>query len=777
LRKWISPAGWGLLAGLLILGPAMASEPLLQAEALFPISQIVEEEIRSRNIPGAVVLIGHKGNVLYRKAFGVRQLQPLRPMTVDTIFDIASMTKAVATAPAILQLAEAGKLDIAAPVARYWPRFQQRGKKSITIRDLLIHYSGLPATLPLRPPWSGYETGLRKIEDLKPISPPGKVFLYGDVNFIILGELVRRVSGMPLDRYCQAHIFEPLGMKDTGFKLPPEKTARIAPTKGRGGEVYDPLAERMGGVAGNAGLFSTADDLALFAQAVLKGGQSISASVFSPKMIEQMTLPQSPIPLGPLRSMGWDLGPPLGTGGSDRFPAGSMSHRGYTGTFLWIDPISKTYVIVLTHRVYLNEKASAEPLRGQILTRVSHAIGRLSVDQILREEPKLAPFSDLSVSFSGGVRPGIDVLASRKFSPLWGSRVGLITNHTGRSFDGRRTIDLLYHAPGVKLKALFSPEHGPGGQGEGKIDSGKDPVTGLPIHSLYGKDLKPTPQMLSGLDTLVFDLQDAGARFYTYITTMGYAMEAAAEKNMRFFVLDRPNPITGTRIQGPILEPDLKSFTGYFPLPIRHGMTVGELARMFNFENRMELRLGVIPMSGYRRGLWYDETGLRWVNPSPNLRSLDQAILYPGVALVEGANVSVGRGTPFPFEIVGAPWIQGEDLADYLTQRNIPGVKFSSVFFTPEQNRFKGERCRGIRLILTDREVLDSPRLGLEIVAALWRLYPQEFEIDKTLRLIGARWILQAIREGLDPREIAARWEEPLRNFERMRSRYLLYLD
>lgn len=764
---------WIILAS----GASTVLGQTLRPEQLSPIAQMVEEEIRAKNIPGAVVLIGHQGKTVYREAFGLRLLSPKKPMTVDTIFDVASMTKVVATTPAILQLAEQGKLDLDSPVARYWPEFKAKGKKSITVRHVLTHYSGLPATLPLRPGWSGYGSAIQKIEALKPFSPPGTSFLYGDVNFIILGELVQRVSGKPLDQYCRESLFEPLGMKDTGFRPPATMNGRIAPTKGKGGEVHDPIADRMGGVAGNAGLFSTADDLALFAQALLDGGQTASGSLLSAGMIEKMILPQSPIPRGPLRSLGWDLNAPFGYGGSDLFPAGSCGHRGYTGTLIWLDPLSKTYVILLTHRVYLSEKASAEPLRGQILTLVNYAIGQVAPEKVLRDRPGLAEYCDFKRTSSSRVRPGIDVLAVKKFSPLWGLRVGVITNHSGLNSEGRRTIDLLYHAPGVRLKAIFSPEHGPGGQADGKVNSGKDPLTGLPIYSLYGSDLRPTAKMLSGLDALVFDIQDAGVRFYTYITTMGYAMEAAAEKNLRFYVLDRPNPITGTQIQGPVMDPDLKSFTGYFPLPLRHGMTVGELAWMFNYENRMDLRLGVIRMSGYRRADWYDDTGLPWVNLSPNLRSLPQAILYPGVALVEGANVSVGRGTGAPFEQLGAPWIKGEDLANFLNARNIRGVRFHPTVFIPDSSRFKGERCGGIQIILTDREALDAAAFGVEIVAALYRLYPKEFEIDKTLRLIGARWALQAIKDGKDPREIAAGWQASLGQFDRLRSRYLLYLN
>ncbi len=281
------------------------------------------------------------------------------------------------------------------------------------------------------------------------------------------------------------------------------------------------------------------------------------------------------------------------------------------------------------------------------------------------------------------VKPGIDVLASQNFAPLAGKNVGVITNHTGRSASGRSLVDILAHAPGVKLRAIFSPEHGLSGTLDEKVASGRDPATGLPVYSLYGNVKRPTPEMLRGLDALVYDIQDAGVRFYTYITTLAYSMEAAASHNLDFYVLDRPNPINAAAVQGPVLEPGLKSYVGYFALPVRYGMTVGEIAQLFNQENHIGARLHVIKMSGYRRDLWFDQTGLTWVPPSPNLRTMTQTTLYPGVAMVESSNISVGRGTTSPFEVIGAPWVSGTQLANYLNARQIPGISFTPISFVP----------------------------------------------------------------------------------------------
>jgi uncharacterized protein YbbC (DUF1343 family) len=373
------------------------------------------------------------------------------------------------------------------------------------------------------------------------------------------------------------------------------------------------------------------------------------------------------------------------------------------------------------------------------------------------------------------VRLGIDMLVGRDFAGLAGLRIGLLANDASRDSSGRRTIEVLAAAQGVQLVALFSPEHGLGADRDGSIASTRDPATGLPVHSLYGAHRRPRAHMLSGLDAVVVDLQDAGVRFYTYATTMGYLMEAAAQRRLKVFILDRPNPIGAAGVRGLVLEPALRSFTGYFPMPLQHGMTLGELAMMFNAEMQTGADLTVVTMAGYRRDLWFDEMGLAWTNPSPNLRSLRAAILYPGVALIEGTNVSVGRGTPTPFELVGAPWMDGAGLAEHLERRAIAGVRFAPAAFTPESDRYAGKRCRGIRIQLSDRSMLDASRLGVELALALHRLHPQEFAVDGMLALLGSRATLAAIKAGEDAAAIEGQWRAKLEAFEAARSKYLLY--
>ena len=753
-----------------------ASSQALREEQMTPISEIAKRAIQAGNIPGAVILIGNEGKVVYRKAFGLSALKPKKyPMTINTIFDIASLTKVIATSTAVMQLVEMGKLNLEDPVAKYWPGFKVSGKEEITVRDLLTHYSGLRPSLDLKPNGSGKVATPSMIEEEKPLFPPGTSFIYSDINFIILAELVSRVSGEPFDVYCAEHIFRPLGMDDTGFKPSLDLRPRIAPTEYQHrntgklfwGEVHDPVAYAMGGVAGHAGLFSTADDLAIFAQMVLDGGSRNGVKILSPLTVKKMTTPQSPPDKMPLRGLGWNIDSSLAS-------QASYGHKGFTGTGIWIDPVSNTYVIILTNRVHPNGKGKVDPLRTKTLSVVNEAIGPVPVELDLAS--RLLPGQvEQGESNSEKVQTGIDVLAAEKFDPLAGLRLGLITNHSGIDSAGRRTVDLLYKARGVKLVAVFSPEHGFSGKAEGRISSAKEPLTGLPMYSLYGDTLSPTKKMLAGLDALVFDIQDAGARFYTYISTMGYAMEACAKKGIPFYVLDRPNPINAVLVQGPVLDNSLRSFTGYFSLPVRHGMTVGELAEMFNAEKKMGVQLHVIKMRGYERSTWYDETGLLWLSPSPNLQSLAETILYPGVAMVEGANVSVGRGTLTPFELIGAPWMNGEKLASYLSNRNIQGIRFKPVDFKPSQSLYKNRLCHGVQIMLFDRQALDSPALGIEIVSALYRLYPKSFEIDKTLGLIGSRKVLQAVKQGQDPASIVQDWQTSLEQFRELRSKYLLY--
>jgi uncharacterized protein YbbC (DUF1343 family)/CubicO group peptidase (beta-lactamase class C family) len=759
-------------------------------QKLAVVDAIVQDAIHDGQIPGAVVLIWHNDQVIYRKAFGHRSLEPKRElMTLDTIFDIASLTKVVATTTAVMQLVQRGEVRVNEPVAKYLPEFAQNGKDDITVRQLLTHFSGLTEDLDLVQPWQGEATALHMAYMQSPVIPPGSRFLYSDINYIVLGALVEKVSGKTLDLYTAQNIFLPLGMTHTRYLPPKTWLPKIAPTeydeqkKMLRGAVHDPTARRIGGVAGHAGLFSTADDLSKFAQALLKGSK-----VLSPPMVEKMTTPQQPPNAQTLRGFGWDIDSPFSSNRGDLLPVGSFGHTGFTGTSLWIDPTTRTYIILLTNAVH-PRGGSAVALRSKVATAVAAALTLNPDEKHEMQAKSITGYNETQTaarrvaSRNGAVKTGVDVLEQHNFDVLRSEggvkKIGLLTNQTGVDADGVRTIDVLAHAPGVSLNVIFSPEHGvTGALDTTDISNSKDAATGVPVFSVYGaKDSmrRPPVEELKKLDAVVIDIQDAGVRFYTYESTLGYFLEAAAQAGIRVIVLDRPNPITGSFVQGPVADVGRESFVSYGAVPVRHGMTMGELARMYNEERSIHARLQVVPMDGWMRGDWFDSTGLTWVNPSPNLRSVTEAALYPGVGLIEGTNVSVGRGTDTPFELLGAPWIKGRELANYLNARNIPGVRFVPTSFTPTENRYAAKLCSGVNLVLLERNALDGPELGVELAVALRKLYPEQFQTDKLIDLVMNQATIDAILRGEDPRRISQDWRDELEKFQATRQKYLLY--
>lgn len=379
------------------------------------------------------------------------------------------------------------------------------------------------------------------------------------------------------------------------------------------------------------------------------------------------------------------------------------------------------------------------------------------------------------------VKTGLDVLEEQGFAPLRGKRVGVITNQTGVDRRGRAILDLLANASGVKLVAVFNPEHGLYGRADEKVESGSIEVKTkkgslqLPVYSLFGDNRRPTPEMLRGINALVFDIQDAGVRFYTYTTTMGYAMEEAAKLHIAFYVLDRPNLLGGEVVEGPLLDRDRLNFVGYFSMPVRYAMTIGELARMFNSENKIGCDLHVIAMRGWKREYFYADTGLKWIPPSPNLRTLNASVLYLGLEILQDAGVSVGRGTPAPFEQFGAPWMRGQELATELNRRNIPGVHFRPVQFNPEAGLHKGVPCEGAAIEIADRNAVRPMRMGLEIAAALQRLYGDRFSVENIVTLLGNAATIAKLKSGVPPADIISGWAVDLIAFQRIRSKYLLY--
>lgn len=722
---------------ILIAGPLLAQQ-------IPQLDTVIEAAIAKGELPGAVCVVGQKDKILHRKAYGLKSVEPTREaMALDTIFDAASLTKVIATTSSILRLIEDGKVRLADRVTTFLPEFQG-GKSEITVRHLLTHYSGMRPDVDLEPVWSGYETGIQKALVDKPVAEPGAKFIYSDINFILLGEIVRKVSGKPLNEFARDEIFVPLGMTDSGF-LPDRKLLpRIAPTQKLHGVVHDPTTRFMGGVAGHAGLFTTADDLAKFARMYLRKGSPL----FSPLTIAAATRLQA----NPMRGLGWDIDSPFAGNRGDLFPVGSFGHTGFTGTSIWIDPSTESYVILLANAVHPNGRPPITPLRGRVASVAAAYISR-------------------------PVKGGIDRLIDEKFASLSGKSVGLITNHTGLTRDGKRTIDAML-AGGVALKALYSPEHGISGKLDDEmVTDTRDPASSLPVYSLYydGKR-EPNPATLKGIDTLVFDIQDIGARFYTYGCTMKNAMETAAKLNIDFVVLDRPNPITGTRVEGPMMDPAEMSFVGCLPIPLRHGFTMGELARFANDQATTKARLTVVPVENWSRKQWLDQTGLPWVNLSPNMRSLTAATLYPGVAMIEYAkNYSVGRGTDTPFELVGAPWIDGVKFAERLNAMKVPGVRAVPTTFTPKASIHEGKLCNGVRFEITDREALDSTLFGLALIETLGKMYPKQIDLIANRKLIGSLETIRRLDSGETALKVKDSWTKALDQFSEKRRQYLLY--
>jgi uncharacterized protein YbbC (DUF1343 family)/CubicO group peptidase (beta-lactamase class C family) len=747
--------------------PQPTTEPQiarLDASRFNAIAPLIHDAISARKLPGAVVLVGLGDRTLYHEAIGQRAVVPsAEAMTVDTIFDLASLTKVIATTTSVMILVDEGKIGLNDRIATFIPGFEKHGKADITIGQLMTHVSGLRPDVDLTQMWSGSDTAITLAMNEIPTSAPGTRFVYSDINFFLLGDIVRRVSGQSLDQFAYDRIFSPLGMAETTFNPPKAWFSRIAPTEVtlERGVVHDPTARRMGGVAGHAGLFGTAADLATFCRMILANGTYRGVRILSPLAVARMTSPATPAGERNVRGLGWDIDSSFSSNRGDLLPVGSFGHTGFTGTSVWIDPASGMFIVFLSNRVHPDGKGDVTQLRGRVATVAASAL----------KQP-------VSKTAATPTLAGIDVLRAEGFARLKGRRIGLITNHTGRARDGATTIDLIHDsaAPnGHSLVALFSPEHGIRGILDTHVPSTTDAKTGLPIHSLYGDTRRPTDAVLQGIDTLVIDLQDIGARFYTYATTMAYAMEEAGKRKIPVIVLDRPNPIDGAHIEGPTLDKSALGFTGYFPMPVRHGMTLGELATLFNEENHIGADLTVVSMKNWRRDAWFDQTALPWINPSPNMRNLHQATLYPGIGAIEATNLSVGRGTDTPFEHLGAPWIDGARLSAALNARRIPGVSFYPVRFTPASSKYANEECQGVFMLVTDRVALRPVRLGVEIAAMLHKFYGAAFDLDAAERLLGSRDTITRIRAGEDPEGIAETWTATESSWRLLRAKYLLY--
>ena len=870
-----------------------------------PISTLITDAIAAKKLPGAVVLIGHNDKIVFEHAYGNRKLagepgldgnpSAAEPMTEDTLFDMASLTKCLATATAIMQLYEQGKLAFDDPVAKFIPEFAANGKQDVTIRELLTHYSGLPPDVDLKDAWGlaapDKAEGLRRAFASPLTTKPGTHFEYSDINYITLGAIVEKLSGESLDAYASEHIFRPLGMISTTFH-PFDKTCgpridhgsaiepgprprfpiRIACLPGTWsplaldehtaptahdnegtaatnpdfdrllrGTVHDPTTRRMGGVAGQAGIFSTAADISRFAQALLdKLTKNTGPFPLKQSTLKLMSTPEQPAtaesgatvftPDGQptkgiaTRGFGWDINSAFSRPRGGVFPIGSFGHTGFTGTSLWMDPASDTYVVLLANAIHPRGNPPISALRGQVATAAANILqlyydsgdanhtkivhdGGIHDGSIVSIDSPAPPKTSASHLDSlvkkeistAATLTGIDVLETTHFAALAEAakrhnghlHLGLLTNQSGLDSKGRRTIDILatnaaQTVPGLTLTTLFSPEHGISGtHDDTHVGNATDDTTHLPVRSLYGAkdaDRRPKPADLAQLDAVLIDLQDAGVRFYTYETITEYFVEAAAAEKtsghpLEIIVLDRPNLIGGTRVQGPISDASASAYINYIPLPAWHGLTLGELAQYVNGEKQLHATLTVVPMQHWSRAQYFDETGLPWTNPSPNLRSFNAAVLYPGTAFLE--TISVGRGTDTPFEQIGAPYINAPELAAYLTTRHIPGVAITPTRFTIADDTnhypYHGQTIPGLHFTVTDRTQFESSEFGLELLSALHHLYPTQFNMAKAMTIVANAATMQALTNNEDPRTIAASWRPSLDAFEQRCKPYFLY--
>ncbi|MBW2733776.1 MAG: DUF1343 domain-containing protein [Deltaproteobacteria bacterium] len=713
---------------------------------------LMSDAVRRKLTPGLVLLVARRGKVVFQHAAG--------SAAKDAIYDLASLSKVVATTPLLLQLVERKRLSLDDVLGKYLPELRGTDKAQIQVRDLLLHISGLHSVV-----WAGKKPSVpqRQLEDKEVAiferirrsrlrAPPKVRFKYSDIGYVLLGRLVERLSGKSLPRAARDGLFKPLGMCDTGYVPRGARLRRVVnpwPRADNRGVVYDPIASRMMGVAGHAGLYGSAEDLSRFGQMVLNGGRLDGRRVLSKATLRLMQR-RHHLPGKRQRMLGWH--PVTGVGLSSQ----ALGHTGYTGTFLTIDPVHQLVVVLLSDRTRFEPPRSLMPLRRQVHRLVAGSL-------LLARRPR--------------IEVGLDRLVRGGFRRLKGARVALITNRTAVDRRGRWIVDLLARAPAVQLVAIFAPEHGLKAALDRHLGDGALRRRGqrIPVYSLYGRRRRPTDRTLRGVDTLVFDMQAVGVRYYTYYATMGWAMEEAARRKLRFVVLDRPNPLGGVSMDGPLSSARRRTSTAYHPIPVRHGMTIGELARLYNGERHIGARLEVVRLRRWRRSWRSPRLGWAWRNPSPNIRSWREALLYAAVGLLESTNLAVGRGTESPFNHFGAPWIDGPALADELNALKLPGVFFVPVTFTPKSSVHRGARCGGVRLLVTDVARFRPVQVAVHMALTLRLRYRALWKTKHFYRLFNHKPTTDAILAGRSAKGIIRGWQAALRRFSQRRQRYLLY--
>jgi len=775
--------------------PAAPEPPQLELPA---IDALLRDAIAAGKLPGAVIAIGRSTGIVWQRAYGSRALVPARePMTLDTVFDLASLSKSVATTTAAMWLVEHGKLALDAKVASYLPEIPQSAR-FVTVRQLLLHTSGLPGVVSLQELVGGPERARERLLETEPQHMPGTRYQYSDIGFIWLGIVLERASGEPLDALVKRVMLDPLAMTDSRYvtasspKPDARWLARIAPTEMTEarpvalirGEVHDPLAYRIGGVAGNAGLFSTARDLSQFARMLLGHGALLEPHGRTVVLDEATTaaLTEPRRVAGFTRTYGWDVHSPHSRNRGALLSPRAFGHGGFTGTALWIDPEQDLFVVFLSNRVHPDGRGNVIELTARVTDAAVSGVARAAACP-LPDEPVL---------------PGVDVLQRERFARIAGKRVGLLTHRAARAADGTETLEVFARAREITLAAVLTPEHGLDAKAEGVIESATHPASSavrVPVYSLFGKrkaaaqppgapppvpikppyseGRRPTAEMLRGLDVIVIDLVDVGTRFFTYASTVRETLIAASEARLPVLLLDRPNPLGASRIEGPMLDPGIRSFVNHYSLPIRHGMTLGELAVLMARELGLRVQPEVVRVAGYQRDDLWTDTRLTWLPPSPNLTSETAALLYPSVGVLEGTNVSVGRGTNAPFAQVGAPFIDGERMAATLNAAAVPGVVFRPTTFTPSAGPHRGTACNGVTVGVSDPRAYSSALTALALVRAM--LGEPGWDDAQLMRLLGHRRTWSALKRNVKLDTIVAGWQPELDAFAARRQQTLLY--
>jgi beta-N-acetylhexosaminidase len=747
-----------------------------QPGAMEEVDRVLEHFLDEGAFPGGVVAVGHRGNLVHLHPFGRLSYDEDAPeVEENTIYDLASLTKVVATTTMAMILVDEGRLDLDAKVQDFLPLFKGPGKDEVTVRHLLTHSSGIDWWAPLYEELEGPEEYLQRIQSMELVYEPGTDSKYSDLGIILLGEILSRVAGQPLEEFVRERVFEPLAMTDTLFRPGEDLLSRIAPTefdtwRGRviRGEVHDENAFALGGVAPHAGLFSTAGDLSRFTQMLINGGVLEHHRIVARETVELFTRRAGAG--DSTRALGWDTKSPEKSSAGSFFSDRSFGHTGFTGTSIWVDPERELFVILLTNRVH--------PTRdNQLIREVRPAVADAVVKALVPTSPHPASETGKAV-----VEVGLDRVAAGEDLGLHGKRLGVVVHAASVASDGRHAIDVLREAQ-LDVVRLLTPEHGlrsRAAAGE-HVNDGRDPESGLPVVSLYGDHRKPRHKDLRDLDALVFDLQGAGVRFYTYASTLILCLEAAAEEGLDFVVLDRPNPLGGERIEGPLSAPrDVvpSSFVNLAPGPLVHGLTLGEMARFVNQGLEKPARLSVVPMRGWTRDMTWVDTGRQWVSPSPNLRSPDAALAYPGVALLEATNVSEGRGTVSPFLIFGAPWLRSPEL-----EISPPGFELEAITFVPSaspaarQPKYLDQECHGMAVRVTDPASAQPYRLGVELLAALSRRPDFEWRRDgeALTRLLGTPQLFDDLLRGKTVEQIIEANRADHEAWRRQRASALLY--